>query len=153
MMKEKKALWLPYGRFLGARQRSQAAGPVRPSRERRRPPRPPSLSETSVCQDKQMRRHMLERLLENYWESFSGRSRWKGGSVTPRYSYVVAYSRPALYSFGWGLEKWGGAAKSTRKRQQATLELGTHAAASWRRKPPRASPQRSGPSRRERKTN
>lgn len=37
----------------------------------------PSSTEPSVCQDKQMRRHMLERLLENYWESFSCRTRWK----------------------------------------------------------------------------
>lgn len=37
----------------------------------------PSSSEPSVCQDKQMRRHMLERLLENYWGSFSSRTRWK----------------------------------------------------------------------------
>lgn len=36
-----------------------------------------SSSQPSVCQDKQMRRHMLERLLENYWESFSSRTRWK----------------------------------------------------------------------------
>lgn len=37
----------------------------------------PSSTEPSVCQDKQMRRHMLERLLENYWESFSSQARWK----------------------------------------------------------------------------
>lgn len=37
----------------------------------------PSSTVPSVCQDKQMRRHMLERLLENYWESFSSRTRWK----------------------------------------------------------------------------
>lgn len=37
----------------------------------------PSSTEPSVCQDKQMRRHMLERLLENCWESFSSRTRWK----------------------------------------------------------------------------
>lgn len=37
----------------------------------------PSSTEPSVCQDKQMRRHMLERLLENYWGSFSSRTRWK----------------------------------------------------------------------------
>lgn len=37
----------------------------------------PSSTEPSVCQDKQMRRHMLERLLENYWESFSRQTRWK----------------------------------------------------------------------------
>lgn len=37
----------------------------------------PSFTVPSVCRDKQMRRHMLERLLENYWESFSSRNRWK----------------------------------------------------------------------------
>lgn len=37
----------------------------------------PSSTEPSVCQDKQMRRHMLERLLEYYWESFCSWSRWK----------------------------------------------------------------------------
>ena len=37
----------------------------------------PSSTAPSVCQDKQMRRHMLERLLENYWKSFSMRARWK----------------------------------------------------------------------------
>lgn len=66
-----------------ARQPSQAAGPARPSGREASTPlflssiRPPHSPEPSVCQDKQTRRHMLERLLENYWKSFSICARWK----------------------------------------------------------------------------
>ena len=64
------------------RQPSQAAGPARPSGKGVDSTLPllhpaPSSTEPSVCQDKQMRRHMLERLLENYWGSFRSRTRWK----------------------------------------------------------------------------
>lgn len=65
----------------------------------------PSSTEPSVCQDKQMRRHMLERLLENYWESFSSRTRWKE-VCNPGGIHAAAYCNPVilLHTFierGW----------------------------------------------------
>lgn len=63
----------------------------------------PSSTEPSVCQDKQMRRHMLERLLENYWESFSSQARWKD-LCNPMVFMHAAYSK---HAFPWLLRMGG----------------------------------------------
>lgn len=79
-------LWLPYGRLGSALALCEAAEPggraCEAIRERRRLllllfSILPSSTVPSVCQDKQMRRHMLERLLEDYWKTFSIWARWK----------------------------------------------------------------------------
>ncbi len=57
----------------------------------------PSSTVPSVCQDKQMRRHMLERLLENYWESFSSPTRWKEVCIPVVFMLLHTVTVPLLY--------------------------------------------------------
>lgn len=94
-------------------QPSQAAGPARPSGKGVDSTLPllhpaPSSTEPSVCQDKQMRRHMLERLLENYWGSFRSRTRWK------EVRNPVLHTVTAFYALCW--------ARASCRRAHATLK-------------------------------